>query len=166
MRLFRNKSKPVKYSANFETLSDFQGLPAGSKIQLIQDDETGKLLICLEKDVSRPLAFLSYSQLTHARVISEQEVKEQKTNIIGRAVVGDLLLGPVGALVGGMSAVGKKKIENKRFYIINYRPIDKPKETEVLAFGVPDSTQFLPRFTFELLKKIPEQRAPETPKQL
>ena len=40
---------------------------------------------------------------------AEYETIEKDKSVIGRAVVGGLLLGPVGAIVGGMSGIGAKK---------------------------------------------------------
>jgi len=48
--------------------------------------------------------------------------KEKDKSVIGRAIGGGLLLGPVGAMVGGMSGVGKKTIEEssskENWYIV------------------------------------------------
>ena len=43
----------------------------------------------------------------------EKVFVEKDKSVIGRAVVGGLLLGPVGAIVGGMSGVGTKKVAQK-----------------------------------------------------
>ena len=40
---------------------------------------------------------------------AEYETIEKDKSVIGRAIVGGLLLGPVGAIVGGMSGIGTKK---------------------------------------------------------
>ena len=43
---------------------------------------------------------------------SQKAIYEKKDkSVIGRAVVGGLLLGPVGALVGGMSGIGSKNVK-------------------------------------------------------
>ena len=51
----------------------------------------------------------------------------QKQSVVGRGVVGGLLFGPVGAVLGGMSATGKQKI--KSTFAICYLPSngDEPK---------------------------------------
>lgn len=43
------------------------------------------------------------------RAIQPDEITEKDKSVIGRAVVGGLLLGPVGAIVGGMSGIGTKQ---------------------------------------------------------
>lgn len=40
---------------------------------------------------------------------AEYETIEKDKSVIGRAIVGGLLLGPVGAIVGGMSGIGTKQ---------------------------------------------------------
>ena len=44
-----------------------------------------------------------------------KEIKHKNKSVVGRAVVGGLLLGPVGAVVGGMSGLGQK--EEKDYYL-------------------------------------------------
>lgn len=44
-----------------------------------------------------------------------QEITETDKSVIKRALVGGILLGPVGAIVGGMSGIGTKK--NKAYYL-------------------------------------------------
>lgn len=45
------------------------------------------------------------------KVITKTEVKRKTSSVIGRAVVGQVVAGPVGAVIGGMTA--KKKVENE-----------------------------------------------------
>ena len=67
------------------------------------------------------VAQLSYSQVTAAEKVNEQQIAEHDKSVIGRAVVGGVVLGPLGAVVCGMSGVGKKqKTVYKDFFVINY----------------------------------------------
>jgi len=72
--------------------------------------------------------------------IEEQDVVLQKKNksVIGRAVLGGLLLGPLGAVVGGMTGIGEKEVKQKRLadYLISFRIIDDVSNKEkILLFG-------------------------------
>lgn len=60
---------------------------------------------------------IEYSDITNAEVLTETE--EENKSVIGRAIVGGLLLGPVGAVVGGISGTGKKE-KNHYFLRITY----------------------------------------------
>ena len=64
---------------------------------------------------------LQYSQITDVFYGQETEVVEKDRSVIGRAVAGGLLFGGVGAVVGGMSGVGKKEKKVTRLlFIISY----------------------------------------------
>ena len=68
---------------------------------------------------------LQYSQITDVFYGLETEVVEKNRSVIGRAVAGGLLFGGVGAVVGGMSGVGKKeKKVTKLLFIISYTSKD------------------------------------------
>lgn len=78
------------------------------------------------------LANLSVDKINIAKFMSETEIKEKSKSVGGRAVVGGILLGPLGALVGGASGVGDKKKKTIRNYIIiNY------SEDKALSFEIP-----------------------------
>ncbi len=54
-----------------------------------------------------PMDSIEYFVIEPQQVILEKKEK----SVVGRAVVGGLLLGPVGALVGGMSGMGTKEVK-------------------------------------------------------
>ncbi len=81
-------------------------------------------------------AYLSYDQVVKVGSVNEKEVEEADKSVIGRAVVGGVLLGPLGAVIGSVSGVGKKqKTKYKNYFVINYTASgsDEPK---VLSFEV------------------------------
>ena len=49
------------------------------------------------------------SQIISLEQMSEKETVEKNKSVIGRAIVGGVLTGGVGAVVGGMSGIGKKQ---------------------------------------------------------
>ncbi len=64
---------------------------------------------------------------------SGEEIIQKKGSVIGRAVVGTVLLGPVGAIVGGLSGIGHKKYKKLHFLIINYwNPTNKTPDLLIL----------------------------------
>lgn len=64
---------------------------------------------------------LNYSQITDIYYGIEDEIVEKNKSVIGRAVVGGLLFGGVGAIVGAASGTGKKEKKVRRFlFVISY----------------------------------------------
>ena len=63
---------------------------------------------------------------------SKTELAKDNKSVIGRSIVGAVLLGPLGAIIGGMSGIGyKEKLADEHYLIINYWNIHT-KETETL----------------------------------
>lgn len=78
-------------------------------------------------------ASLRYDQVTAAAKVDETQIREVDKSVIGRAIVGGILLGPLGAIVGGASGIGKKqKTEYKDYFVINYTA--SSGEPAVLSF--------------------------------
>lgn len=72
---------------------------------------------------------LHCSQLIEVDVKTEQEVTLREKSVIGRAAVGAILLGPVGAVVGGMSALNKTCVKQRYFLTIHYWDIQTRKDS-------------------------------------
>lgn len=41
-----------------------------------------------------------------------KEAREEEKSVIGHAIAGGIVLGPIGAIIGGMSGIGKKEIKD------------------------------------------------------
>lgn len=64
---------------------------------------------------------LSIDKVTSARILTDKENVEKGKSVIGRAVVGSFVAGPIGTIIGGISGVGnKKKNKSYRTMVINY----------------------------------------------
>jgi len=80
---------------------------------------------------------LSLSQIKRLQVLKEEQLVEKEKSVIKRAVVGGLLLGPVAAIVGGISGVGTKKTKDKQnFLSIDYK--DKNGQEFSAVFHIND----------------------------
>lgn len=80
---------------------------------------------------------LSLSQIRRLQVLTEEQLVEKEKSVIKRAVVGGLLLGPVAAIVGGISGVGTKKTKDKQnFLSIDYK--DKNGQEFTAVFHIND----------------------------
>lgn len=81
----------------------------------------------------KEVAYLYYDQVNAVEKINEKQIAEIDKSVIGRAMVGGVFLGPLGAVVGGLSGVGKKeKAVYKDFFVINYTASNG--EPAVLSF--------------------------------
>lgn len=89
-----------------------------------------------------PKLKIHFKRLIKIEDMSGKELVKQNKSITGRAIVGGILLGPVGAIIGGMSAMKQEKLKKFHYLIINYwngnkEPttlIIRSKEVEINAF--------------------------------
>lgn len=112
-----------------------------------------KLVIESEKKVYE----IRYDQLTAAESMQKSELLKKDKSVIARGVVGGLLLGPIGAIIGGLSGMGQKKIKGD-FLIINYRSA-ADSEVKVLIFDVKNILQ-ANKLAKSLKAKIPVSAVP------
>jgi len=65
------------------------------------------------------------AQIICLKTASHEDLVKYDKSVVGRAMLGGLILGPLGALVGGMSGIGsKEKFVKKYYFIINYWDIE------------------------------------------
>ncbi|MDR3117854.1 MAG: zinc ribbon domain-containing protein [Mediterranea sp.] len=76
------------------------------------------------------------SQIISLNAASKGKIVSTKKSVIGRAVAGGLILGPLGAVVGGMSGIGtNKQFVDKHYIIINYWDINTKSAQSLLISG-------------------------------
>ena len=86
----------------------------------------------IPKGITEKTINLSIDKINRIEIVSEKEIIEKGKSVGGRAVIGGLLLGPLGLLVGGMSGIGKNKTTKiKMFMVINYN------EDKVITLELP-----------------------------
>ncbi|MBE7645961.1 zinc ribbon domain-containing protein [Tenacibaculum finnmarkense] len=110
----------------------------------IMEIPTGKVQIILHThgiEISQGL--INFIPIHHSQIISikntsKEEISKSNKNIIGRAVVGGLILGPVGAVIGGMTGMGKEKIINKHYLVVNYWEVKSKSAKTLLISGSDD----------------------------
>lgn len=132
MGLFKKKVEDGILRTNLIFIDGISSFSKGEMVTMSYNKEKKEVSISSTVDNKRPSANLSIDKINIAKFMSETEIKEKSKSVGGRAVVGGILLGPLGALVGGMSGVGdKKKKTITNYIIINY------SEDKVLSFEIP-----------------------------
>lgn len=97
---------------------------------------------------------LSLSQVNKVQHLTEFQLVDKQKSVIKRAVVGGLLLGPIAAIVGGISGVGTKQTnETQNFLIIDFR--DKEGEDHTAVFHLSNySMDGIRKFIEDVNKKV------------
>jgi len=91
------------------------------------------ILLCLYKDkvTIGDKCTIPLQDIKNIAILTEKELVEKEKSVIGRAVVGGALLGPLGAVVGGMSGVKNKQVtKEKCFMVIDYQGHDGPESAK------------------------------------
>lgn len=102
-------------------------LPVDTKCRLLIFNE--HLLIESEQNSFK----ININQIKGAFVNTEKEIIEKEKSVIGRAVVGGVTLGPIGAIIGGISGVGTKS-ENIHHLLLIITYINSSNEPSALVF--------------------------------
>jgi len=106
----------------------------GTKLEILKD---GSLEI--NTGSYKTSAILTKNRLKVIVIEKIDELFHKKNkSVIGRAVFGGLLLGPLGALVGGMSGLGEKEVKQKLLadYLVSFKIDDEESNNEkILLFG-------------------------------
>lgn len=83
---------------------------------------------------SRPIVKISLKDISNVAIISDKEIIEKDKSVIGRGIVGNVLFGGAGLILGGLSGLQKKQVEqNVDYLIINYKENGEDKVINVYA---------------------------------
>lgn len=100
--------------------------------------------ICVSRGLSS--FYISYQQIIDMKFVSHKQLSEVDKSVLGRAVVGGLLLGPLGAVVGGLSGIGTKKKNIGDYYlVINYYDVYEHNIQSLLVSCKYESQRFIER---------------------
>lgn len=108
--------------------------------------------LVIKKDSSTILKTIELNEIKSIKPLSESTITEKEKSVIGRAIVGGLIFGVVGAVVGGMSGMDTKK-EMKTEHFIKITLNDG---TEILLapfMNNPGNTKYLTDKFDEYLKQ-------------
>jgi hypothetical protein len=130
---------------------------------------SGKVTVLLHTHGIQLMSGLNFypihnSQIISLKTVSQEELVKTDKSVIGRAVVGGLILGPLGAIVGGMSGIGsKEKFINKQYFIINFWDTTTQSAQSILISSTEGTkiNSFIARQAKENSLNITDNREPE-----
>lgn len=151
MAIFGNKDKKGNFTINFSSVKDtvlYDYPNTAISATLLEDRIEFKQRVGKKQPI-----YLMLSQVTKVGIVNEKQIEEVDKSVVKRAVVGGLLLGPLGAVVGGIDGIGKKekKIERK-FFVINY---NSNNEEKVLPLEIVGATMGIDKFISKIIEKCP-----------
>lgn len=111
-------------------LGNFNGFSSG---KILLDEKGKRLIFLIEPNIAERI--LPFPQILDIRMTEER--KETEKSVIGRAAVGSLVAGSVGAVVGAVSGIGNK-IEKTFFIKIEYSPQDLNYSTKTIRLKIPN----------------------------
>lgn len=150
-----NKQKGI--IARIDQLTIVQGIPGTSEGQpaflRLYDDK-----VTVSDQQTIPLA-----RISEAVSFSQKDVESKDKSVVGRGLIGAALLGPLGAVVGGMSGVGQKnKGVDTQYIALHYTNKDGSTETALFRNAGPGPLPLI-NFSKDLNKKL--GIVPGSPKQ-
>ena len=103
----------------------------GEAIDVTIDRSRGEMTFVSALSKKRS-AILALDKIIDVRDVTDTEIEEVNKSVVGRAVIGNLLMGPLGAIIGGMSAVGgTKAVKSKHhFAVITY--VSNEKKSQIV----------------------------------
>ena len=151
MAIFGNKDKKGNFTINFSSVEDtvLYDYPNTAISATILDD---KIEFKQRVGKKEPI-YLMISQITKIGIVNEKQIEEVDKSVVKRAMVGGLLLGPLGAIIGGMDGIGKKeKKKERKFCVINY---NSNNEEKVLPLEIVGATIGIDKFISKIIEKQP-----------
>lgn len=153
MSIFGKKDKAGNISTNFAFFDGIPSIQKGLAVNATLNDSAQRVELKLRLSKMDPF-YIRYEQICGVAIVTEKEVIEANKSVVGRAVVGGVLLGPLGAVVGGISGVGsKKETVNRGYLVINYHQTDSPEDTRVVSLEIVGATLGIDKFVKILKEK-------------
>lgn len=72
--------------------------------------------ICIQRGLS--YHYISDQQIVNICASNQSEILKENKSVIGRAMVGGLILGPAAAIIGGLSGLGSTQRAVEKYYLI------------------------------------------------
>jgi len=136
MGLFSSKNKDGSIGTNLVFVDGLDTFSKGEAVELAYYEDDNEVRIKSRINKKKSIMHLNLNKISAAQYISETDIKEKSKSVCGRAIVGGLILGPLGAIIGGMSGIGNKEKSSEVYYIvINYKSNDEDKAISFEVVG-------------------------------
>jgi len=136
MGLFSSKNKDGSIGTNLAFIDGLDAFTENESIELSVYKDDNEIQVKSRSNKKKPLAHLNFNKITKIAMMTEKEIIEKSKSVGGRALAGGLLLGPLGAIIGGMSGIGNKNKSATEYYIIiNYKSNDEEKALSFKVIG-------------------------------
>jgi len=102
--------------------------------------------------------YISNLQITKLAFTNKETIVEESKSVIGRAAIGGILLGPIGAVIGGLSGTGTTNtLKGKYYLVINFWDVYTKKQQTILICTKETPQSFIDRYNKEKSQNnIPE----------
>lgn len=122
MSLFKRKNKVDKnLTLLIDHVEGLQFFDQEERLNVTWNKNDKELIFESLMNKKKPVVKLNLKKIIYVDVATEKEIIEKDKTVIGRAAVGTLLAGPLGAVIGGMSGIGsKKKSKDRKIAVIGY----------------------------------------------
>lgn len=108
--------------------------------------------ICIMSGIN--FFYISHEQLIDMKFTTHKQLVTEEKSVIGRAVVGGLLLGPLAAVVGGISGIGSKtKTLGNYLLIVNFWDVYTHSIQSLIFCTENESLGFIDRVNMEKQKQ-------------
>lgn len=155
MGIFGNKDQ----KCDFSHLSGLLQFKYNTVVTVRQNDELGRLEIKRMFQKEEPLT-IQYSQILGCSAVKNLKIAKDGNNVVGNALLGGLILGPLGAIVGGMSGIGNNERIIPKCFVLNYHPAGTPDETKAIVFEAVNSSVRWEKFVETLSEKASCESVP------
>ena len=119
-----------------------------------------KIQANLDKIIVDGKYYISIQKISEMKITKTKQLTEQQKNVIGRAVIGTLLAGGVGAIIGSISGVGTtKKTEDVEILYITYKDTSELEKTMSFALmNLAEKSFFLNSWVHGVISRIGNNR--------